>query len=164
MKAPPQYFLPLFSDDKENVWFDVKWFPVDYNTRKINNLCTKLYVSLLFNQLVIMKYLQINARHTVLFLFFFAHQLPIFAQPVMETGGQKMPTEWIDKDTKHKVVKLSAGLRGNSLSFYFHNNPFIGNEMIFFNNSNQVAADVTDMRRDSATASTLTTSKFFLLI
>ncbi len=72
----------------------------------------------------------------------------LFAQPVMETGGQKMPAEWIDKDTHHKVVRLSAGLPGNSLSFYFHNDPFIGNNMIFYNNSKQAAADVTDMKRE----------------
>jgi oligogalacturonide lyase len=70
------------------------------------------------------------------------------AQEVLETGGKKMPAEWIDKDTHHKVVRLSAGLPGNSLSFYFHNNPFIGNEMIFYNNSKQAAADVTDMKRE----------------
>jgi oligogalacturonide lyase len=108
-----------------------------------------------------MNHLQINVRHSLLFLFFLAHQLPIFAQPIMETGGQKMPTEWIDKDTKHKVVKLSAGLPGNSLSFYFHNNPFIGNEMIFFNNSNQAAADVTDMRRDSARSTNVNNKQIF---
>ena len=74
--------------------------------------------------------------------------LTISAQQLMLTGGQKMPNEWIDQDTHHKVVKLSAGLEGNSQSFYFHNNPFIGNEMIFFNNSKQKAADVTDMRKE----------------
>ena len=74
--------------------------------------------------------------------------LTISAQQLMVTGGQKMPNEWIDQDTHHKVVKLSAGLEGNSQSFYFHNNPFIGNEMIFFNNSKQKAADVTDMRKE----------------
>ena len=31
----------------------------------------------------------------------------VFAQPLLETGGQKMPDEWIDKDTKHRVIKLS---------------------------------------------------------
>jgi len=50
----------------------------------------------------------------------------------METGGQKMPNEWIDKDTHHKVVKLSR-IEGNSLSFYFHNNPFWGGKMVFYN-------------------------------
>jgi oligogalacturonide lyase len=72
------------------------------------------------------------------------------AQEVLETGGKKMPDEWIDKDTRHKVVKLSAGLPGNSLSFYFHNDPFIGNNMIFYNSSRQAAADVTDMKREEA--------------
>ena len=73
----------------------------------------------------------------------------LHAQELLETGGKKMPNEWIDKDTHHKVVKLSAGLPGNSLSFYFHNSPFIGNEMIFYNNSKQKAADVTDMKKEA---------------
>src|ERR1041384_8532018 len=55
----------------------------------------------------------------------------LHAQPLMETGGQKMPDEWIDKDTKHKVIKLTRRT-GNNMSFYFHNNPFIGNKMIFY--------------------------------
>jgi oligogalacturonide lyase len=59
-----------------------------------------------------------------------------FAQPVMETGGQKMPDEWIDKDTHHKIIKLSR-MEGSSYSFYFHNNPFIGNKMVFYNSSPQ---------------------------
>jgi len=58
------------------------------------------------------------------------------AQPVMETGGQKMPNEWIDKDTHHKIIKLSR-MEGSSYSFYFHNNPFIGNKMVFYNTSPQ---------------------------
>ena len=41
-----------------------------------------------------------------------------FAQPVMETGGQKMPAEWIDKDTKRKVVRLTRN-GGSKLSFLF---------------------------------------------
>ncbi|TMI71596.1 MAG: hypothetical protein E6H09_12680 [Bacteroidetes bacterium] len=65
----------------------------------------------------------------------------LFAQSVMETGGQKMPDEWIDKDTKHKVVRLSR-IEGNSnLSFYFHNNPFIGNKMVFYSSSKNPASD-----------------------
>ena len=53
------------------------------------------------------------------------------AQPVMETGGQKMPNEWIDKSTGHKIIKLTRR-EGNNTSFYFHNSPFIGNKMIFY--------------------------------
>ncbi len=58
----------------------------------------------------------------------------VFAQPEMETGGQKMPDEWIDKDTRHRVVKLTR-IPGSNLSFYFHNNPFVGNKMVFYNTS-----------------------------
>ena len=41
-----------------------------------------------------------------------------------------MPNEWIDKDTGHKVIKLTRR-DGINMSFYFHNNPFVGDEMIF---------------------------------
>src|SRR6478672_3146823 len=58
-------------------------------------------------------------------------QSRLIAQPVLETGGQKMPDEWIDKDTHHKVVRLTRKAGENS-SFYFHNNPFIGNKMVFY--------------------------------
>jgi len=59
-------------------------------------------------------------------------QLTSLAQPLMETGPKKsMPDEWIDQDTHHKVVRLSRK-EGNNLSFYFHNNPYIGNKMIFY--------------------------------
>lgn len=57
--------------------------------------------------------------------------LSLSAQPVMETGGQKMPDEWIDKSTGHKIIKLTRR-EGNNMSFYFHNNPFAGNKMIFY--------------------------------
>jgi oligogalacturonide lyase len=68
----------------------------------------------------------------------------VFAQPVLETGGQKMPDEWIDKDTKHKVIRLTR-IEGNSnLSFYFHNNPFIGNKMVFYSSSKN---DVTGVQK-----------------
>src|SRR5579864_3214519 len=55
-----------------------------------------------------------------------------FAQPLEETSPNKaMPDEWIDQDTHHKVVRLSRK-DGNNLSFYFHNNPFIGDRMMFY--------------------------------
>ncbi|MGE5518274.1 MAG: oligogalacturonate lyase family protein [Candidatus Dadabacteria bacterium] len=64
-----------------------------------------------------------------------------FCQPVMETGGRKMPDEWVDKDTHHKVIRLTRK-EGNNLSFYFHNNPFYGNTMAFYstdkNNGKQI--------------------------
>lgn len=54
-----------------------------------------------------------------------------FAQTVMETGGRQMPNEWIDKTTGHKIIKLTRR-QGNNMSFYFHNNPFVENKMIFY--------------------------------
>src|SRR4028118_1077417 len=60
------------------------------------------------------------------------HQTPnVFAQQAMETGGKKMPDEWIDKDTQHKVIRLSRK-EGSNASFYFHNDPFYGNKMVFY--------------------------------
>lgn len=59
------------------------------------------------------------------------------AQQTLETGSQKpMPAEWIDKDTGHKVVRLS-GKTGPISNWYFHNNPFFtqksdeGDKMVF---------------------------------
>lgn len=60
-----------------------------------------------------------------------AFSFSLLAQPVMETGGQKMPNEWIDKDTHHKVIKLTRR-EGINMSFYFHNNPFVDNKMVFY--------------------------------
>lgn len=50
-----------------------------------------------------------------------------------------MPSEWIDKDTGHKVKRLT-GPEGNYRSFYFHNDPFIpggkkeDNQMVYYGN------------------------------
>ena len=63
---------------------------------------------------------------------------PLHAQTKLETGGQKpMPEQWVDKDTGHKVVRLTR-LPGDNASFYFHNNPFVkqkgseGDLMVFY--------------------------------
>lgn len=48
----------------------------------------------------------------------------------METGGRIMPDQWIDKDTGYRIIKLTKR-EGPNRVFYFHNNPFIGNEMVF---------------------------------
>src|SRR6476620_550489 len=67
--------------------------------------------------------------------------ITVFGQEVLETGGKKMPDEWIDKDTKHKVVKLTRN-GGSNLSFYFHNNPFIGDKMVYYgSNANEAKTD-----------------------
>ena len=69
------------------------------------------------------------------------------AQQVLETGGKPMPDEWIDKDTHHKVIKLSR-IQGSNMSFYFHNNPFVSNEMIFYNSSNPNGAEDENKKFD----------------
>ena len=79
-------------------------------------------------------------------LFLITMTVSTHAQPVMETGGQKMPDEWIDKSTGHKLVRLTRR-EGSSMSFYFHNNPFIGNKMVFYNSRLETPGEVTDMRK-----------------
>ncbi len=71
-------------------------------------------------------------RKTLISMLLFLTAMSMSAQnvPTMETGGGPMPDEWIDKDTGFRVVKLTRRPGSNS-SFYFHNNPFIGNEMLF---------------------------------
>ena len=68
------------------------------------------------------------------------------AQPVLETGTGSMPDEWIDKDTHHKIIKLSR-VEGSNMSFYFHNNPFAGNKMVFYNSSNQKKAEEDENKK-----------------
>ena len=58
--------------------------------------------------------------------------------PVLQTGAQApMPAAWIDKDTGHRVVRIS-NRDGDNRSFYFHNNPFVpqqndeGDLMVFY--------------------------------
>src|SRR5215510_11217576 len=74
----------------------------------------------------------------------FLFSITLLSQQKMETGGQKMPNEWIDQSTGHKIIKLTRR-EGNNMSFYFHNNPFIGNKMIFYGTNYLVTA-----RDDSA--------------
>ena len=76
----------------------------------------------------------------LLILIFTCLSFSVFAQTVMETGGQKMPDEWIDKSTGHKIIRLTR-MEGSNYSFYFHNNPFIGNKMVFYNTSPQKQAE-----------------------
>src|ERR1700744_4207887 len=54
------------------------------------------------------------------------------AQTVTVTGSVKpMPDAWIDADTRHEVIRLTR-IAGSNASFYFHNDPFIGNKMVFY--------------------------------
>jgi oligogalacturonide lyase len=73
--------------------------------------------------------------------------------PILETGSQKpMPYEWIDRDTGHKLIRLTR-IDGNSRSFYFHNNPFIpaindeGDIMVFYGSRTQGESDRIYRRR-----------------
>src|SRR6186997_2660968 len=74
--------------------------------------------------------------------------LPVFAQPPIETGGQKMPNEWIDPSTGHKIIKLTRRT-GNNVSFYFHNNPFAGNKMIFYGTDFQNTANNDSVKQET---------------
>lgn len=63
-----------------------------------------------------------------------------FGQPVLKTGGN-MPDEWIDADTHHKIIKLTRR-GGSNMSFYFHNNPFTGNKMVFYGSGRQNSDEI----------------------
>jgi oligogalacturonide lyase len=91
-------------------------------------------------------------KNIVFFLYFFSFATA-FAQPVLETGGQKMPDEWIDKATGHKIIKLTRR-EGSNVSFYFHNNPFVENKMIFYgtNSSNSLKNDSAKQEISNITA------------
>ncbi len=59
------------------------------------------------------------------------------SQKILETGSvSPMPNEWIDKDTGHKIIRLSR-LPGSSASFYFHNNPFLKPDLMAFFHSDE---------------------------
>ena len=74
--------------------------------------------------------------------------------PVLETGSEKsMPAVWTDKDTGHKISRLTDTARDNR-SFYFHNNPFIpeqdreGDLMVFYSSREQRLSDRWYMGRE----------------
>src|SRR5689334_17835524 len=80
-------------------------------------------------------------KKTTIIIAFICFLQAVHAQPVLETGGKKMPDEWIDNQTHHKVIKLTRR-EGVNASFYFHNNPFIpqknneGDRMLFYGSDN----------------------------
>jgi oligogalacturonide lyase len=47
------------------------------------------------------------------------------------------------------VIRLSR-IDGSNLSFYFHNNPFIGNEMVFYNSSKNDVSNIQKQETSSA--------------
>ena len=52
--------------------------------------------------------------------------------------GAALPDEWVDRDTGHKVVRLSRR-EGNNESLYFHQNPFTaeGDKMVFLGSTDK---------------------------
>jgi oligogalacturonide lyase len=87
-------------------------------------------------------------KNALLLACFLSGYLPLMAQPVLETGGQKMPDEWIDQDTRHRIKRISR-LDGSNLSFYFHNNPFVGNKMVFYSSAPNDLTGVTKQETSS---------------
>jgi oligogalacturonide lyase len=92
-----------------------------------------------------------------------AWNLPISPKlnaPTMVTGSQRpMPDEWFDADTRHKIIRLTR-LKGINASFYFHNDPFIGNKMVFYhtdsNNGKQIyTVDLSTLKTEPITRSPL---------
>src|SRR4051812_47637355 len=97
--------------------------------------------------------------YSLCFVFSTFFSLTGFAQQEMETGGQKMPDEWIDKDTHHKVVRLTRD-GGSNLSFYFHNNPFIGNKMVYYGSNANLAK--TDQKAETYDAALSRNKQIYL--
>lgn len=66
--------------------------------------------------------------------------------PELLTGSQAMPAVWIDADTGHKIMRLTA-LGNDNRSFYFHNNPFLpakdngGDIMIYYSSKQARLSD-----------------------
>ncbi|MES2775985.1 MAG: oligogalacturonate lyase family protein [Bacteroidota bacterium] len=108
-------------------------------------------------------YRQLTRGYCYLMALVLASHVAVKAQPVLETGSQKpMPNEWIDKDTRHKVVKLSR-IEGSSMSFYFHNDPFVDGKMVFYNSSKQKGGEESERIRRPATAENIYDKQMYLL-
>jgi oligogalacturonide lyase len=60
-------------------------------------------------------------------------------------AGKTVPTDWIDPDTGHRVIRLSPDEGGSSL--YFHQNTYTpeGDKLIFNSQGNIVAVDLTTL-------------------
>lgn len=73
-------------------------------------------------------------RNIILLSFLFI-SVYVTAQPVLSTGGKRMPDEWIDSATGHKLIRLTRNREASNMGFYFHNNPFIGNKMVYYSSA-----------------------------
>src|SRR6188474_484718 len=81
-------------------------------------------------------------------LIFICITFPVFGQSLVETGGKKMPDEWIDPSTGHKIIKLTRR-EGNNMSFYFHNNPFVGDKMVFYGTDYLITAKNDSVKQET---------------
>ena len=48
---------------------------------------------------------------------------------LLVSAQSELPKEWIDKDTGHRIIRISE--EGGSQSFYFHQNGYAGNKLVF---------------------------------
>jgi oligogalacturonide lyase len=104
---------------------NLKYFRIVQDTKPaLNSLFYTLILACMFK-------IFFYARVILIIVYVFINQSSFFAQPVMETSGQKMPNEWIDKTTGHKIIRLTRR-EDNNMSFYFHNSPFVGGKMGFY--------------------------------
>ncbi len=87
-------------------------------------------------------------KYISLYFLFLICYTSVFSQPVLETGGKPMPKAWIDKDTHHKIIRLSDSSRSN-LSFYFHNNPFVGNKMVYYSTDKINPQEITVTKQET---------------
>jgi oligogalacturonide lyase len=83
-----------------------------------------------------------NIQKIVLIGFISLQAFSVKAQQVLVTGGQRMPNEWIDSETHHKVVRLTRREGSTNMGFYFHNNPFIGNKMVYYSSNKTEISDL----------------------
>src|SRR5215470_16022077 len=75
--------------------------------------------------------------------------LPALAAAVPEPRGQKVPSDWVDPATGHRVIRLSGDEGGSSL--YFHQNAYTpkGDKLVFNTRAGIVAVDLTKLGKES---------------
>jgi oligogalacturonide lyase len=100
---------------------------INPNDRRLFSLDRRLpLIGLLFLSTLLTTSIDLHAQH-------FPAAASNAAIPTLETGSVKpMPDEWIDQDTHHKIIRLTRTAAGQNASYYFHNDPFIGNKMVFY--------------------------------
>src|SRR5436309_9145585 len=69
-----------------------------------------------------------------------------------ETNAQAPPREWVEKETGHRVIRLSGDEGGSSL--YFHQNTYTpkGDKLVFDTRAGIVAVDISKLGQSAGTA------------